>query len=134
MGPTFFALTQFCMWFLVLIVGQAISRGIISAKGGKQINAFSPDDSDLVGFVHRLTRARNNCYETLPIFIALAFIASATDRLAITDPLAMYVLYARLAQSAVHLISTSVPAVVIRSSFFLVQIGIYIYWGLQLMR
>lgn len=49
-----------------------------------------------------------------------------------TDPLAMPLLYARVAQSTVHLISTSVPAVLLRATLFAVQLAIAAAWIVRL--
>jgi len=87
----------------------------------------------LTGFAQRLTRARDNCFETLPLFAALAVGAHITGRLDVTDPLAMWVLYFRLAQSVTHLASTSVPAVTIRANLFFLQIFIYGWWTIRLL-
>jgi hypothetical protein len=46
----------------------------------------------------------------------MAFVARASGRLNVTDLLAMSVLYARIAQSIIHLASTSVPAVLLRAN------------------
>ena len=50
----------------------------------------------------------------------------------ITDPLARWVLAARVEQSTVHLISISELAVTVRVTFLLVQLGIEAYWIVQL--
>ncbi len=54
--------------------------------------------------------------------------ALATGNTMVTEEFAMYLIYARIFQSTVHIISTSVIAVYIRFALFLVQIGISIYW------
>ena len=66
------------------------------------------------------------------MFGALILLALATGNGAITDPLARWVLVARVAQSTVHLISTSELAVTIRATLFSVQLGIMGYWIYQL--
>ena len=74
-----------------------------------------------------LTRERR-----LP-FVALALGASLMGRLDVTDPLAMWVLYFRIAQSITHVISTSVPAVLLRANLFFVQMLIYLWWTIRLL-
>jgi hypothetical protein len=69
--------------------------------------------------------------ETLPAFAAIAAGAATAGRLGVTDPLAMWVLYARIAQSLVHIASTSVAAVQVRAVFYLAQIVIYLWWVLR---
>ena len=84
-------------------------------------------------FGRRLNRARDNCYENPPLFGALALAASLAGRTAVTDPLAMSVLYARIGQSVTHIASTSVPAVFVRFGFFLAQLVVYAIWTVNLL-
>ncbi|MEW5892922.1 MAG: hypothetical protein AB1697_07270 [Pseudomonadota bacterium] len=53
-----------------------------------------------------------------------------TNTTEITDPLALGLLASRIAQSAVHLYSTSETAVKVRFVFFLAQYFIEAYWTL----
>ncbi len=127
------ALLGYAAWYLLLTLTLTTVRSTLVLSGRRAANTFAVDGSDLGGFARRLTRARDNCYETLPIFAAIALGASLAGRLAVTDPLALYVLYARIGQSATHLVSTSVPAVFLRFGFFLVQMAIYAWWSIQLL-
>jgi len=132
MGDTLTALAGFAAWYVVLTIVMGLFR-MGRIVGGKAVNSFAVSGSDLPGLGERLTRARDNCYETLPIFIALAVVAYATNQLAITDPLAMWVLYARIGQSLTHVISTSVPAVLVRANLFFLQMLVYLYWSFRLL-
>jgi hypothetical protein len=67
------------------------------------------------------------------VFAALVLGAAVAGRSAITDPLAMIAVYARVVQSTVHLISTSEIAVMIRATFWTVQVVIMIGWALRLL-
>lgn len=133
MGPTLTALAGFAAWYVVLTIVMGTFRVSRMVAGAKAANSFAVNGSDLPGFGERVTRARDNCYETLPIFGALALAAYASNQLAVTDPLAMWVLWARVGQSVMHLISTSVPAVLIRANLFFVQVLIYLYWSYRLL-
>ena len=133
MGATVTALVGFAGWFALLSIVLGLYRVGLVLSGRKAANAFATDGSDLAPLGHRLTRARDNCYETLPLFAAMALGASIAGRLAVTDPLAMWVLYARIGQSVTHIASTSVPAVQIRASLFFVQVLIYAWWAIQLL-
>jgi uncharacterized MAPEG superfamily protein len=95
-------------------------------------NAFRPDNANLSPFMQRLARAHANCIETLPVVGALLLVAIATGRTTVTDPLAPWLLAARIVQSSVHLASLSVAAVNIRFAAFAVQVVIAIYWTLSL--
>lgn len=133
MGATTTALLGFAGWFVLLSLVLALYRVGLVVSRQKAANTFATDGADIPGFGQRLTRARDNCFETLPAFAAIAFVASAAGRLEVTDPLAMWVLYCRIGQSLVHIVSTSVPAVMLRASLFFVQILIYAWWALRLL-
>ena len=133
MSPTATALAGYAGWYLLLSFALGIYRSALVLGGQRAANSFKSDGSDVSPFGWRLNRARDNCYENLPLFAALAIAASIAGRLAVTDPLAMYVLYARIGQSVTHIASTSVPAVQIRFAFFLVQLAIYAIWVVRLL-
>ena len=133
MGPTATALVGFAGWYLLLTVVLATIRTALVLSGKKAANGFTPDGSDIGGFTQRLTRARDNCYENLPLFAAVVLGAHISGSLAVTDPLAPWVLYARIGQSITHIASTSVPAIFVRFGFFGVQILIFASWIIQLL-
>ncbi len=132
MGATVTALLGFAGWFVLLSIVLGLYRVGLVFSGRKAANTFAPDGSDIPGFGSRLTRARDNCFETLPAFAAIVFVATQAGRLDVTDSLAMWVLYARIAQSVTHIASTSVPAVLLRANLFFVQMLIYAWWVIQL--
>jgi uncharacterized MAPEG superfamily protein len=133
MGRTATALVGFAGWFVLLTIVLVVYRTGLVLAGRKAANTFAVDGQDVDPLGQRLTRARNNCYETLPAFVALAVGAALSGRLAVTDPLAMWVLYARIGQSLTHVVSISVPAVQLRAMFFVVQILIYAWWTFRLL-
>ena len=115
------ALAGFAAWtlFLVLLIG--LYRASLVITGKRAANQFDPGGADVGDFSRRLCRAHANCYENLPIFGALIAVALVTGQTAATDGLAMWFLGARIGQSVVHLISTSVMAVNARFALYLVQ-------------
>jgi uncharacterized MAPEG superfamily protein len=133
MGPTASALVGFATWLVLLTVVLALYRGYVGASTGKPLNSFLPDGSDMPGFGRRLTRARDNCFETLPVFAAIALGAQLSGRLEVTNGLAPWVLYSRIAQSVTHIASTSVPAVLLRATMLVVQLAIYLTWAIRLL-
>jgi len=126
------ALLAFAAWYVLLTFALGIFRSALVLSGQKAANSFSPSGNDVSPFGQRLNRARDNCHETLPLFAAIALAASILGKLAVTDPLAMYVVYARVGQSVTHIASTSVPAINVRFALFLVQLVIYAIWIVQL--
>jgi len=133
MGPTAAALAGFTLWFVLLTFALALFRVYYANATGKPLNSFLPDGSDTPGLGRRLTRARDNCFETLPAFAALALAAQISGRLDVTDGLAPLVLYSRIVQSVTHIISTNVPAVLLRATMLVVQLVIYLYWAIRLL-
>ena len=133
MGPTATALAGFAAWFLLLTFILGFYRTGLVLSGRKQVS-FAPDGSDVPPIGRRLNRARDNCYETLPLFAALALAAFMSGKTAaVTDPLAPYVLYARIGQSLTHIASTSAPAIYVRFTLFSVQAVIYLIWVIGLL-
>ena len=131
MNPTAFALTGYIGWYLILLVGIAVLRSVITVSGKRAANNFAPDGADVSPFSNRLNRAYANCTEGFPFIGGLLLLSLVTGSTGITDGLALYVLAGRIAQSAVHLISTSVMAVQLRFLFLLVQVVICFYWVIQ---
>lgn len=134
MNPALVALAGFAGWTILLTFGLVNVR-LANAFGGAKIplNQFSASGDDLVGFGKRFTRAHLNCLESLPIFAALVIAAGLSNQLSIMEGTAMYVLYSRIAQSVVHMISTSVPMVLVRATLFTVQVVLMLYYSYQLL-
>jgi uncharacterized MAPEG superfamily protein len=132
MSPSALALVGYAAWTLLLAVTIVTFRTGLVLSRKRAANSFCPSGEDVSPFSGRLCRAHANCYENLPIFAALILLALVTDNAGITDSLARWVLVARVAQSVVHLISTSEIAVVLRVTFFSIQLGIEAYWVVRL--
>lgn len=133
MGASATALVGFAGWYLLLTFALGFYRTSLVLTGQKAANSFAPDGSDVPPLGRRLNRARDNCYENLPLLAAIVLAASLTGKTNVTDPLAMVFLYARIGQSLTHLASTSEPAVFVRFGFFLAQLGIMAWWVIRLL-
>jgi len=133
MNDAVIALAGFAGWTLILALIM-ISFRFMNSFGGEKIplNAFSPDGDDLPGFGRRVTRAHLNCVETLPVFAAIVVAASMSGQMHVLEATVIYVLYARLAQSIVHMVSATVPAVFIRGSLFTVQVVLMLFYVVKL--
>lgn len=83
-------------------------------------------------WVTRFEHAHANCLENLPLYAALVLAASLLGQLALLDGLAWVYFGFRLAQTAVHLISTSPLFVFIRANMLAGQWACLIYWLIQL--
>ena len=133
MTTSAWVLTVFIGWALALLILMEALRARLVASGRVASNAFTPDNAGLSPFMQRLARAHANCVEGLAVFGGLLLVAIATERSGITDPLAVWLLVARIVQSSVHLAATSVAAVNLRFAAFVVQLAIAAYWTLRLL-
>ena len=115
-------------WTLFLLILMETLRTRLILTKAIAANEFKPDNSNLSPFMQRLARAHANCVESLPVFGVLLIVALLTNQASITNPLAPWLLVARLIQSCAHLTSLSVLAVYVRFIAFAVQIAIAVYW------
>ena len=132
MSSTAFSLIGFISWTLFLLVLMESIRTCLVVTGRVQANGFTTDNANLSPFMRRLARAHANCIEGLPVFGGLLAFAILLDKETITDALALWFLAARLAQSIIHLVSTSSIAVSLRFSAFAAQMTIGVYWAWRL--
>ena len=133
MNSSLLALTGFVTWTLLLLVLMESLRSRLVLLKAVPSNGFQPDNGNLSPFMQRLARAHANCLEGLPVFGGLLVIAALAGQTAITDPLALVLLGARVVQSLIHLASLSVMAVNLRFSAFAVQMLIALYWAFALL-
>ena len=133
MNHSALALALFIAWALALLVLMEVLRSHLVLTGRVPSNGFTPDNAGLSSFMQRLARAHANCVESLPLFGGLLLLALATGQQAVTDPLAPWLVLARVAQSTIHLMSLSVLAVNARFAAFAVQMAIGVYWVLALL-
>lgn len=133
MPATAFSLAAFIAWSLFLLVLMEVLRTRLVLTGRVAANAFQPDNANLSPFLQRLARAHLNCIESLPVLGGLMLLALATGHAAVTDPLAPWLVIARVAQSSIHLASLSVTAVTLRFMAFLVQIVVGLFWSWRLL-
>jgi uncharacterized MAPEG superfamily protein len=133
MTPTALAFTGFVSWALGLLVLMEVLRARLVATKAVPANGFVPDNSNLSPFMQRLARAHANCVESLPVFGGLMLIALVAGKSAITDPLAYYLLGARVVQSLIHLSSLTARAVTFRFAAFAVQLAIAVDWAARLL-
>src|SRR2546426_879354 len=107
MSSSILALICFATWTILMSLVMVNHRVFYVLSGRRKINTFTPDGVAVSPFQARACRVHANCYENLPVFAALVLGAVVSGRSAVTDSLAMVAVYARIVQSAVHLVSTS---------------------------
>jgi uncharacterized MAPEG superfamily protein len=131
MTTSAFALVGYIGWTLVLLITMEAMRTTLVLGGRRTGGDFKVDGSDVSPFAQRLARAHANCYESFPIIGGLLLLALVTGHTSVTDPLALWLLAARVAQSSAHLVSTHRMVVRVRFSFFAVQMIIAAWWAVQ---
>ena len=129
MNKSALVLALLISWTLLLLVVMEVLRSHLVLTGRVRSNEFKSENANLSPFMQRLARAHANCLEGLPVFGGLLVVALVTGRTEVTDPLAPWLLGARIVQSSIHLASLSVTAVNARFAAFAVQVGIAIYWA-----
>lgn len=128
------ALIGFAAWTWLLIVAVFLYRGLRFVTG-TPINSW-PRGAKLASdpsLVKRLEDAHANCLENLPVFAVIVLAAAAMGRLEAIAALAPWVLYARLGQSLVHLTGVGPLQVLVRASFWSVQLVLFAWMFTKLM-
>ena len=133
MSSTLFALLGFAGWTLALLILMELVRSFLVLTRQVPANGFDPSNATLSPFMQRLARAHANCLEGIPVFGAIMVIAVLAGKSSVTDALAYPFLAARIAQSCIHLVSTSAVAVILRFSAFAAQMAIAVYWIVRLL-
>ena len=129
------ALLLFAAWTLVLMfiyVGYRVALVLAMKKPANAWGRGQPTDDP--PFITRAHHAHLNCLENLPVFAAIVLAAVALGKAPVVDALAAYVLYARLAQSIVHLIGANHWLVFIRANFLVIQAVLFAYMIWTLLR
>ena len=134
MQPSILALLGYAGWTLWLVVSLLSFRTWLTLTGKRAANDFLPTGEDVSALSQRHCRAMANSFDNFPIFAVLILVAVLTDNAGVTDGLALWVLAARVGQSCVHLLSTSEMAVTVRFTLYSVQVGIEVYWLVQLVK
>lgn len=126
------ALIGFTAWALAL-VALSVTWRVIEVLRGKPANSWTRGAAiESPGLVKRAEHAHLNTLENLPVFAAIVLAAQLLGKMAAVDAVACWILYARIAQSVVHLIGTHPLLVLVRATFFGVQVALFAYllWGL----
>ena len=99
------SLLLFAAWTL-LIMFIAVNWRVFEILRGVPANSWTRGSAKPApAWVTRFEHAHMNCLESLPVFAVIVLAAFATEKLEVIAPYCAIVLYARLAQSIVHMIS-----------------------------
>lgn len=126
MTPAFHALLGFTGWTLLLVAIVFGYRGF-RLLTGTPINSWArgAKTTEDPSFMKRVEDAHANALENLLIFAVLVLAADALDKLDAIAMLAPFVLYARIGQSLIHLSGTNQLQVLIRATFWSIQLIIF---------
>lgn len=125
MQPTH-ALLGFAAWTLLLVLVIFGYRGMRLLQG-TPINSWGRGKKTTTdpAFIERVEAAHANCLENLVLFAVIVLAADALSKSEFIAGVASWVLFARIGQSVVHLIGTSQPLVLVRASFWSVQVALF---------
>ena len=129
------ALVLYAALPLVLALGYVVYRVLTAATQGVPLNAWgraAPREQPQL--FTRMQHAQLNVLENLPVFAALVLAAYFERRALLVDAVAPYILGARIAQTTIHLVGTTPRLVFARGSFWLVQVSLFMYLAVELLR
>lgn len=128
------ALVGFAAWTALLVLGVFLYRGMRFVTG-TPINHWprGAKPATDAAFVKRLEDAHANCLENLPVFAVIVLAAAAMGRIDSIAVFAPWVLYARIGQSLVHLTGTGQLQVLVRATFWAVQLGLMLWMLFKLL-
>lgn len=115
-------LIGFALWSLLLVGAVFTWRSALVLRGEMASNGFKSGEEHGAPRYWRLNRAHANTVENLPVFGAIVLAGHVAEvQIPTLGVLALVVLIARVAQSAVHVASGSVMAVNLRFTCFVAQ-------------
>jgi uncharacterized MAPEG superfamily protein len=123
MMPPLVALVLFAVWGLLLVVSIGLSRAMQIFFQGKKAGDFPAGTPHGGSAYWRLNRAHLNVTENLPFFgvLVLSGLYMQMQDVAF-QILPSLILYARVAQTLIHVASGSALAVTLRFTAYLVQV------------
>jgi uncharacterized MAPEG superfamily protein len=110
------------------LMATYVNYRVLKMLGGKPADSWTRGAEITVPpFVKRAQDAHLNCVENLPVFGAIVLASFMLGRESVVDDLAIYVIAARVAQIATHLIGVNHWLVVVRATFYTVQVALFVY-------
>jgi uncharacterized MAPEG superfamily protein len=124
------ALFGFTVWTLLVVTVVVLYR-VVRFLTGTPINSW-PRGIRVASdppVIQRLADAHANCVENLPVFAIIVLAAAYLNRMDAIATLAPYVLYARIVQTLTHMSGTGPIHVLVRATFWTIQLVLY-FWML----
>ncbi len=121
---SYWALLGFAFWTLSIVVGTiGVPRLVAIARKEAKPSSFNPSVPHGSERYQRSMRAHANCVENLPVFASLVLLGGALGLTGSTFQIAAFiVLPARVVQSVAQIASGRNRAVLVRFTFFSVQL------------
>ncbi|HEY2775889.1 MAG TPA: MAPEG family protein [Candidatus Binatia bacterium] len=116
------ALLLFAAWTLVLMSIYVGYRTAMVMRGSNAASWTRGGQTEIPALVRRAEHAHMNCVENLPVVAAVVLSAYVLGKPGVADASMAYVLYARVAQSVVHVVGVNHVMVQVRAAFFTIQI------------
>ncbi len=117
------SLLAYAVWTLTLMLGVFLARtqGVVTQTA--RITDFPADVPHGSNVYRRMTRAHLNCVENLPVFGAVVLVGDQGGLVhPAIDTLAILVVAFRVAQSVAHISSGSGRVIMLRATFFAIQV------------
>jgi uncharacterized MAPEG superfamily protein len=116
------ALLLFAAWTLLLMMGYVTYRTMMVMRGSSAATWTRGSGYDVPAFVKRVENAHANCVENLPVYGAIVLAAYVLGKPGVVDATALWFLLARLGQSVTHIAGVSHVLVLVRATFYTVQV------------
>jgi uncharacterized MAPEG superfamily protein len=114
-------LLGFVAWTLLLVFTLIGWRSVEALLGRRRLDEFPAGVPHGTDRYWRLNRAHLNCVENLPLFATVVLVAHLMG--ADVGTFATVCLAARVGQSVTHVASGAPAAVLVRATFYTVQVG-----------
>lgn len=129
------ALLAFALWAIALVLLVVTLRSAQVMAGGKKLTDFPSGVRHGGDFYWRVNRAHANTVENLPIFASVVFAGTTLNVSGETfSTLALTVAGARVVQSLIHMASGAGPALMLRFSFYAVQLVAIVWMAVLCLR
>ena len=121
------------LWTMALAAIAPMYRSVLVMSGKRTADSFPRSGHECPDWCKRVLDAHANAIENLPLYIGVFVAAYASSKVNILDQIACYYLFARIAQSVVHLAGINHYLVLARFTFWIVQIALLAYAAIQLL-
>ena len=116
------ALLLFAAWSMLLMFSYVTYRTMMVMRGNSAASWTRGSGYDVPALVKRMENAHANCVENLPVYGAIVLGAYVLGKPGVVDATAIYFLAARIGQSVTHIAAVNHVAVLVRATFFTIQV------------